>query len=173
MIVDEARLVATYRPRVVYFALRRLPDRGLAEEVAQETLAEVIQALKKNRLRDESKLPAFIFAVAKNLIHKVYRERFQEAEVFSNLEFRPSPSWISDPEAGLLLEEQRKEVRRALAQMRSSEREILRLSFDEGQSLEEIAKGLRITYAAARKRKSRALERLKKIWLKLSQKKTP
>lgn len=171
MIVDEVRLVAIYHPRIVYFALRRLCDRALAEEVAQETLAEVIQALQENRLRDETKLPAFIFAVAKNLIHKVYRDRFQEVEALSNSEFKPSPPWLSEPEAVFLLEEQRKEVRRALAQMRSSDREILRLSFAEGQSLDEIAKELRITYAAARKRKSRALERLRKIWLKLSQEK--
>ena len=167
---DETRLGERFRPQIVYFALRRLRDRTLAEEVAQETLVAVIRALRENRLRDDSKLPAFVFAVAKNLVHQIYRKRYQEAEALPDLEMNFFKLWISDPEACLLLEEQRKEVGRALGRLRPIEREILRLSFDEGKSGVDIAKELGMGQAAVRKRKSRALARLRKIYIKMSQK---
>jgi len=168
--IDETRLGERFGPQIVYFALRRLRDWPLAEEVAQKTLLAVIQALRDNRLRDESKLPAFVFAVAKNMILEIYRKRYQEAEANPDLEMNFFKPWIPDPEAGFLLEEQRKEVGRALARLRPIEREILRLSFEEGKTGADIAKELRMGQAAVRKRKSRALARLKRIYIKMSRK---
>ena len=167
---DESSLGERFRPQIVYFALRRLRDRTLAEEVAQETLVAVIRALRENRLRDDSKLPAFVFAVAKNLIYQMYRKRYQEAQANPDLEMNFFKPWISDPEAGLLLEEQRKELGRALDRLRPIEREILRLSFEEGKTGVDIAQEMGMGQAAVRKQKSRALARLRKIYIKMSQK---
>ncbi len=169
--VDGALLVETYQQRLLYFALRRLRDRALAEEVAQETLTVVLLALRDNRIEDEAKLPGFIFGVAKNLVCRATREQANRAQSDPNHDADIPGAWLEDPDAGLLLEEQRQQVRSALAELSVSDRDILYRAFTNGQPLEEIAGELGIPYASARKRKSRALERLRKIFLERSQKK--
>jgi RNA polymerase sigma-70 factor (ECF subfamily) len=166
--MDEARLVEEFRSPILYFVLRRVRDRAIAEEITQETLLILLQALRENRLREEAKIGAYIFGIAKNLILKNYRVQARETEA-------PDPEseaagWVSHPEAELFLEEERKDVRRALDQLSDQDRQILHYSFVEPEGLEDVAAKLGIPYAAARKRKSRALERLRKIFLGMSQK---
>ena len=170
MNVDESRLNDDYGLPILYFALRRLHDRTLAEEVVQETLTVVIQALREDRVREEAKLPGYIFTVAKNLVQKAVREHLKRAAQDSNPEPEECSAPVMDHEATLLLEEERQQVRRALDQLTSSDYELLNEIFVAEKSLEDISRELRIPYALVRKRKSRALERFKKIFLQESQK---
>ena len=70
----------------------------------------------------------------------------------------------------LILEEQRVQVRQALERLSPGDRELLRQIYTEGETLEAIAESLGIENAAVRQRKSRALERLRQIFMGLSQK---
>ena len=167
---EEASLIESYRPRLLYFALRRLRDRTAAEEVAQDTLIIVLEALRENRLRDPANLPGFVFGVARNLVLKALRERGRDTSSESVQNERTTSTWIDDPDAGLLLEEQRRQVREALAELSQADQDILQRTFVTEQTPEEIALELGIPYATLRKRKSRALERLKKVFQNLSQK---
>ena len=167
---DETSLIESYRPRLLYFALRRLRDRTLAEEIAQDTLTVVLQALRDNRIEDPSRIAGFIFGVARNLVSKALRKRSIQADAVSDPEQVVAGPWLEDPDAALLLEEQRQQVRDALGQLSPGDRDILRRAFVAEQSLEEIAAAIGIPNAAVRKRKSRALERLKKIFQERSQK---
>jgi RNA polymerase sigma-70 factor, ECF subfamily len=169
--MDERSIVEEYRSQVLYFILRRVRDRTVAEELVQETLLILIQAIRENRLKEEGKLGAYIFGIAKNLILKNHRMDSRERGA-PDRDCEPS-GWVNHPEAGFLLEEQRKQVRRALERLSEADREILHYAFVEAEGLEEIASKLRIPYTAARKRKSRALDRLRKTLARLSQKGHP
>ena len=167
---SEDHLIETYRPRVLYFALRRLRDRGLAEEVAQETVAAAVMALRENRLREPEKLPAFVFATARHLVQKAQREQARELAHTTDSNSIHEATWQRDPDAALILEEERVQVRRALERLSPTDRELLRQIFTEGETLEAIAETLGIEIVAVRQRKSRALERLRQIFMGLSQK---
>jgi RNA polymerase sigma-70 factor (ECF subfamily) len=169
--MDEAQLIEQYRPRVLYFILKRVRDRAAAEELTQETLLILIQAMRENKLREEAKLGAYVFGIAKNLILKTYRSQWSKSE--SADPESEATGWINHPEAEVLLEEQRRAVRVALEQLSDQDQEILQYSFGESEGLEDVASKLNIPYAAARKRKSRALERLRKIFIGMSQKGRP
>jgi len=136
----------------------------MAEEVAQDTLTVVLQALRDNRIDDVAKMPGFIFGVARNLVSKALRERSLQVDPGSAPDPIDAVPWLEDPDAALLVEEQRQQVREALGQLSLSDRDILRRAFFAEQSLEEIAVEVGIPYAAVRKRKSRALERLRRIF---------
>ena len=166
---DEARLIETYRPRILYFLLRKLRDRELAEDMTQEVLLAAIQALRENRLQEEEKLPAFIFGIARNLLYRAGREAVREDRVLSRTDSSDPVAWSLDPEAEILLKEQRAAVRRALDQLSAADADILRRSLVEASSMEEIAAELGVDYAAVRKRKSRAVERLRALFTKMSQ----
>jgi RNA polymerase sigma-70 factor, ECF subfamily len=167
---DETSLVESYRPRLLYFALRRLRDRTMAEEIAQDTLTVVLEAVRDKRVEDPARMAGFIFGVAKNLVSKALRERSRQANPGSAPEAVEAGPWLEDPDAALLLEEQRRQVREALGRLSPSDRDLLRRAFVAEQSLEEIAAEIGIPNATVRKRKSRALERLRKIFQQRSQK---
>lgn len=167
---DEISPIESYRPRLLYFALRRLRDRTMAEEVAQDTLIAVLEALRDNKIKDPARLPGFIFGVAKNLVLKALRKRSLQTVSWPDLPVEQD-SWLDDPDAALLLDEQRQQVREALDQLSASDRDILRRTFVAEQSLEEVAVDMGIPNVAVRKRKSRALERLRKVFQERSQKK--
>ena len=162
MPIDENQLIEVYRPRVLYFTLRRLRDRATAEDVTQETLLAVIEAVRKNRLKDEAKLGSFVFAVALNMVRKQFRARARAGDASAEEETE-AVSWLEDPEAALLVEEQREQVRGALRKLSSADREVLERCFNDPIPLEELAGKLGISYESLRKRKSRALARLKLI----------
>jgi RNA polymerase sigma-70 factor (ECF subfamily) len=168
--MDETLLVQEYRSRVLYFILRHLRDRAIAEELTQETLLIVIEALRKGRVREPSRIGSYIFGTAKNLIHE--HRRSSRATDISSDRGAQAEAWIAHPEAELLLQEERAAVRRALEHLNDQDREIIYHSFTGTERLEEIADKLGSPYAAARKRKSRALERLRKMFVKLSQKRS-
>jgi RNA polymerase sigma-70 factor (ECF subfamily) len=170
-IKEQAALLESIRPRLLYFALNRLRDRTSAEEVVQETLAVVLQALRDNRVEDPARLPGYVFGVARNLVFRVLRERAREADPGPDGQAAEAGPWLEDVEGAFLLEEQRQQVREALSRISADDRNILERTFTADDSLEEIAAAMGIPYAAVRKRKSRALQRLKKIFLERSQKK--
>ena len=165
MPIDENWLIEAYRPRVLYFTLRRLRDRATAEDVIQEALLAVIAAVRKNHLKDETKLGSFVFAVAENMVRKQFRARAREGEISEEERETRAMSWLGDPEAALLVEEQRKQVREGLKKLSSTDREVLEHCFGDPKPLEQLAKNLGVSYSSLRKRKSRALDRLRQILL--------
>ncbi len=163
MVLNESALASRYRPRVVYFVLRRLRDRNSAEEIAQATLLVLIEAIRENRIREEESVGSFIFGVANNLIREHLREKARQAGNHSLEDANPGAVWGDDPEAALLLAEQRQLVREALTNLSREDELLLTRLSQSWRSQEEIAAEFGISFAALRKRKSRALTRLKEI----------
>jgi RNA polymerase sigma factor (sigma-70 family) len=166
--MDEALVVKEYRPRVLYYVLKQVRDRALAEEITQEALLIVIQALRQKRVREQSKLGSYLFGVSRNLILKHYGKQPPEG-LSEDLQNQTMP-WMRDPEAALLLRERHAHLQEAFSRLKPQEREILARSVLEAENLEDIARTMETPYAATRKRKSRAMDRLKNIFLDLSQK---
>ena len=163
--IDESELIKRFHPRLLYFAVRRLRDKSLAEDLAQEVLTAVIAALRAGRIREPEKLPAFVFAIARNHVLMSLKESQRAGDAHFSLNQLEPQDRSTRPDAALLREEQKKLVNEALLQLSAEDRDLLRQVLSSDQPLEEIAARLGIPYTAARKRKSRALERLRKVVL--------
>ena len=160
---DEHQLVEKYRDRILYFALRRLRDRTAAEELAHDVLLTVIEAAREGKIRDESKLGGFVFGVASNKVKKWLRERGRDERGQTALSQDSKTETFESPEANFLVEEEREIVRAALTRLSEEDRKTLVKCYRDPESLERIAEEMGVSYAALRKRKSRALERLRKV----------
>ena len=145
-------------------ALRRLGDPDAAEEVAQECLARTIAALRNGKGPEAGKLGAFAAGIARHVIADMHRAR-QRSVPLDTLsppdEARTNPDALST----LILATERDAVRAALTHLSVQDREILRLCFFEGLTPTEIANRLGEPATRIRKRKSRALERLRAAFL--------
>lgn len=144
-------------------ALRELGDAALAEEVAQETLVRALAALRDGALHEREKLGAFVRGIARHVIADVHRgrERHPVHPLPSDNGPRPLRDRARDPLAALVSREERLRVRAALQSLSSEDRDILRLSFFEGLKPGQIAAALGEPSERIRKRKSRALQRLR------------
>jgi RNA polymerase sigma-70 factor (ECF subfamily) len=151
--------------RLCIFAARRLRDRSSAEDVAQETLRRVLEALREERIEKLEALPAFIFQTARNIC--LHYGRSARREKSALLRFRGGLSASSgdedDPLVALVEEVRRDEVRRALQSLGEEDRELLRMLYVDGLKSSEIARRLTIDVGTLRVRKHRALKRLSEL----------
>ena len=157
---DRAAFEALYQrySRAVFgLALRRLGDRGRAEEAMQETFASVWRSAGSYR-RDRGRGAAWLYAVARNAI--VDRAR-------SRVDLAAEPPDAPATEAGP--GEQAEEawtawrVHRALEELSPREREVIELAYWSGLSQSEVAAFLNIPLGTVKTRTRAALSHLAEL----------
>lgn len=144
-------------------AVYELSDADAADEVAQETLVRVLQAMREGRVRDVANIGAFARGVARHVLVDFVRERRRERS-FDATAAEAQPDTRDDPLAALLSAEQLGHVRIALATLTQGDRDILQRAFFDDVSCAEMSQRLHEPAARIRKRKERALERLRRAF---------
>jgi RNA polymerase sigma-70 factor (ECF subfamily) len=155
---DRAAFDAVYdrfRARLFSFLARLSGDRALAEDLTQETFVRL--ARKATELAPDTRLRAWLFAVARNLHHDHRRRRLLDLDRLQSLalwpEHRaPTRSPLDLTEA----DETRRRLEHALLRVPEPMREALLLVVVEGLSNEEAATILALRPDAVRQRVSRA-----------------
>jgi RNA polymerase sigma-70 factor, ECF subfamily len=140
-------------------ALRRLGDPDDARDAVQETLARAVAAGRDNRLPTAVPLSAFVYGIARHVIADAIRRRDKEGGSGRDPENLESPA--ASALESLIRAEDRFRLGHALGTLRASDRELLELCFVRGETVAEIARRRREPAERIRKRKSRALERLR------------
>ncbi len=158
--LDEADLVSRFRERLRLFALRRLRDSAAAEDVAQETLRRVVEACRARRLENPSALPGFVFQTANHICLQRFRSSSREGRALLRLGGEGPQNQDSDPLASLIGGERRAAVRKALGQLSTEDRDLLRMVYYEEMDSGTLAQRLGVTTGALRVRKHRVLARL-------------
>jgi RNA polymerase sigma-70 factor (ECF subfamily) len=157
---DRAALESLYEKyaRAVFgLALRRLGDRGRAEDAVQETFVSIWRAA---RTYDPARGPGapWLFAVARNAIVDRSRARSEPP-----VEVPEEPSSESGPEERAELSWTQWRVHRALEDLPESEREVIALAYWRGLSQSEVAAALGIPLGTVKTRTRSALQRLSQI----------
>lgn len=164
--VDLERL----RSGLQIIALRALGDPDAAEEAVQETLARAVIALDEGRLDDPAKLGAYVAGIARHVCSHIRRDR---KPTLSLEGADGSAAQLNEPELVVhsnaletlisAAEEQR--LRAAFGTLPPGDQRLLRLCFHEDRTPAEIADALGEPPERVRKRKSRALDRLRRAFL--------
>ena len=161
----EAELSDRYSARLLMFATRRTGDAAAAEEIAQDTLRTVVDALRGGRVENLSALPGFVFTTARNLCMHWTRSAGRENSALSRYQAESDTSREDpvDPLSALIAENRRIQVRRALKAMPADDRRLLSMLYFESLGSDVVAEKLGITTPAIRVRKHRALQRLARL----------
>jgi RNA polymerase sigma factor (sigma-70 family) len=152
----EDALARQFAGRVGLMLRARIRDRETARDLAQEVLMAVITALREGRVRETSRLGAFVHGTARNVLNSYYRSR-QQAPPTVELE---AGHLAEDPVAALEAASRQRLVRRALEELEPLDRGILLLTLVEGLKSGEVAARLGLGLERVRQRKSRAVRRL-------------
>lgn len=162
----EPKALEELRSGVHLMALHRLGDADAAEEVVQESLARVLSALHDASTGGPAvqNLGAFVHGIARHVISDALRR--QRRQVTSDtLTNAPDPGILDDALSRAVSAEEHALVRHALARLSESDRRIIQLSFYEGLTPGQVAARTGEPPERIRKRKSRALERLRRVFL--------
>ncbi len=142
-------LVRHFGPRVRAYLLRAGGDPGKVDDILQETFAAVWRGAGLYDSR-RSTAAAWIFAIARNRrIDAFRRERRPEFHP-DDPAFQPDP--LPDGEQRLVALQRAAAVRSALSALNDEQREILRLSFYEGETYRAIAVRLGIPLGTVKSR---------------------
>jgi RNA polymerase sigma-70 factor, ECF subfamily len=147
-------LYQRYARAVLGLAIRRLGDRGRAEDAVQEAFASVWRAARSYR-RERGPVAPWLYAVARNAIADRGRARTEPpAEPVDSPSDEPGPdaqaeqSWVAW------------RVHRAMETLPDSERTVLELAYWRGLSQSEIATELGIPLGTVKTRTRSGLSRL-------------
>lgn len=154
--------IAVLSNGVRILALRELGDRDVAEEVVQETLVRTLEALDSERIGDRDRLGAFVRGVARHVIVDEMRRRGRAADLPGD---PPDRTTERDALTALVRSEDRAAVHTALDRLSRTDRDLLELSFMDGLTPRDIAARTDEPAERVRKRKSRALARLRAAFL--------
>ncbi|HWH51226.1 MAG TPA: sigma-70 family RNA polymerase sigma factor [Gemmatimonadaceae bacterium] len=160
----ESVLVARFWERIRLFATRRLRDVASAEDVAQETIRRVIEALRAGRVQDLDALPGFVFQTARHICLQRMRSSGRENRAMERMAADSSEaSEAPDVLTALVSAERCAAVRAALASLDPPDRELLELLYYEAVDSADVAARLGISAGALRVRKHRAVRRLSEL----------
>ena len=147
-------LYRRYSRPVFGLALRRLGDRGRAEDAVQETFASIWRAARSYRPERGPGAP-WLYAVARNAITDRGRARVEmPAEVLDTPSSEAGPA--ERAESGWTAWR----VHRALEELNDNERKVVELAYWSGLSQSEIAEFLNIPLGTVKTRTRSALGRL-------------
>lgn len=139
------------------FVSARIRDPDAAEDVLQDVYLKIHSRV--GSVRDEEKIGAWVFRVARNAVNDYYRARKPTAELREFPQAPPDPS-KEEMEQGLSTA-----VRDMLEGLPPDYREALYLTEYEGLTQKELAERLGIGLSGAKSRVQRARTRLKAMLL--------
>lgn len=158
----EEELEHRFRRGMVFMLTKRVGNPVEAEDLWQDTLIATIQALRRNRLEDASKLSSFIWGIAVNLANnhfrKGQREQTRSLEQDHHMSEQPSPLTV-------LLDRERNElVRKAVASVKPVHyRDLLYRFYIHEDDKEKICADLNLSAESFNMRLFRARKKLYKI----------
>lgn len=139
----------------IYFIIR---NRELTEDVFQETFVKAIVTIKQGRYTENGKFRAWIMRIAHNLIIDYFRQEKSENTVSneeSEIDLFNNPA-LSDVtiEEQLVYSQILDDVRKLIAYLPDTQREVLEMRYYQGLSFKEISerKGVSINTALGRMR---------------------
>lgn len=152
----EAELLQRLAPRLRLYGLRHLRDEAAAEDLMQQVLITVLEALREGRLRESERLASFVFGTCRMTVLNLRRGVRRRAELLARFgSDLPAASVSPTPYLD------RKQLTRCLEGLKERERTVVVMSFFDEQTGDEVAGFLGASAENVRVIRHRAIRRLR------------
>lgn len=159
-----AHLVAKYQTPVYNLVLRTVQHAHDAMDLTQETFVRAWRGLPQ--FRAQAQFSTWLYRLASNVCIDFLRAQQHRSVVCLSEMGEEGQTWempdpAPGPESSLLRQEHAQQLRRALAQLRPEQRQILTLRAMQGLSYQQIAQVLGLREGTVKSRLARAREQLR------------
>ncbi len=160
-----ANLISKYQRQVHAYALQKIGDFHIAEDITQETFLRVYQHLET--LNDPTQFSRWLYQIANHLCiawHRKNRLQTQPLEEIHILEIETESysQYVASENEKISAEAQRDLVKELLTKLKESDREVITLHYFEEMTSSEIGTYLGVSENTIKSRLHRARQRLKK-----------
>ena len=152
----EAELFRRLAPRVRLYGLRHLRDPAAADDLVQDVILTMSDALREGRVRDAESLGSFVLGTCRKVVANLRRGERRRRELLERHGRELAPEF-SEPEPLLDLER----LARCLSGLAERERTVVVSSFYADRSADEIGTELGLTAGNVRVVRHRALASLR------------
>ena len=153
-------LIKNHKEELYYFILKKIHDRGLAEDIFQETFIKVIQALKNGQYVEKGKFVAWIKRISHNLVIDFYRKN-KKINIIENLDFISDSS--PNVEDVLINDQIIKDIQKLIQKLPEDQKEVLIMRLYRDMSFKEIAENTKVSINTALGRMRGAIINLRKL----------
>ena len=153
------QLFNTYRGKLYSYILRITESKEIAEDTVHDVFLKIW--INKESLPEILNLNAYLYRMAHNHAYNGFRRMAKETLVMAELE-RQAGYETSDPNDKLVRKEVRKFIHDAVNKLTPQQKEVFRMSREEGLKQEEIAQRLNISIFTVKKHLTDALNYLRK-----------
>ena len=134
-------------PKILNYLTKHLPLKEDAEDLANDVFLEAIDSL--NLLKSDDNLEAWLFRIAHNKMVDYYRKRKIKSILLSQIPYLELiAKEISQPEFQFEKNRIRDKIENTFHQLSENYRKILRLHYEDGLSVKEIAISLKMSFKA-------------------------
>jgi RNA polymerase sigma-70 factor (ECF subfamily) len=151
----EAELCRRMGPRIRLYGLRHLRSPSAAEDLVQQVLLKVLEALRTARLREPDKLAQFVLGTCRMTVLDLRRSAHRQEELLATFGGDLVPD---SPPLPRLDDRQLEQCVRAL---KERERTVVVMTFYDEQTAAEVAAFLGISEANVRVIRHRAIRQLR------------
>lgn len=152
----ESELCRRMAPRIRLYGLRHLRDAHAADDLMQQVLVTMIEALRAGRLRDPDKVASFVLGTCRMTVldqRRNAQRRVRLLEEFGVQLLSP------EPEPGPILDQQ--QLTQCLQALKERERAVVVMTFFDEQTSADVAGFLSVSEANVRVIRHRAIHQLR------------
>ena len=154
-VAAESALFRRYAPRVELYGLRHLKGHAAAQDLTQQVMSRVLEALRAGRVEDPARLSSFIFGTCRNVTWDMRRSDERQRKIE-----REAERLSADVPPPAYSERDIERLFGCLTALPERELTVLRMSFFEDRSSEEIASRLELAAGNVRVIRHRALAKM-------------
>jgi RNA polymerase sigma-70 factor (ECF subfamily) len=152
---DERALCERYGGRIRAYGLRHLRDAATAEDLVQQVLLSVLQALRAGRVEERDRLDAYVLGTCRNVVMDMRRGVARQRRVAERAA-AGLPEGYEPPH----LTVDRAQLDQCLHELAARDRAVVLATFLEDRDADEIGRAMQLSAGNVRVIRHRALSRL-------------
>lgn len=155
-------MIRVYFPVLCRFAEKFLPDSALAKDIVQETFVKFW--LHTGSFASFPELKGFLYTITRNGCLNLQRGRMRETEKIRGIALMGETEFVNNEELAndeIVRLEHLAEISRLVSAMPARMQEVFLCSFEEGLTIDQIAKRMRISVKTVRNQKYKSLQILR------------
>ena len=158
-------LYATYKNRLIYFAMRFLKSREYADDVFQDAFTVVWQS--RRFINPDASFSSYLYTIMRNRILNQLRNAANEEKLKESI-FSQALDYTEDTKREVMLNDLKSLISHALQQLTPRQREIFEMSREAQLSHKEIADKLGISVNTVQEHISTSLKLIRTYLIKYS-----